>query len=112
MDTLYRISGLYGRHSDRTGVLVDALPQVAAAPDLRVVRTAHREYVVDHKGHALPVVCGDIVETVDSEGFRGDGRCGIQVAKGRGACDFHADEREAWFGLTEAERLHVERQEG
>jgi hypothetical protein len=34
---------------------------------------------------------------VDSEGYRGDGRCGQNVAYDRGACFTHADERDDYF---------------
>jgi hypothetical protein len=111
MDTLDRITGTYGRHTDLVGILVDQVPQVAAAPDTRIVRTERRMYAVARSGRSVPIVCGDIVETIDAEGFRGDGRCGLPVERDRGACSRHAEETSAYAALTEAERHHLEREE-
>jgi len=93
---LEEVTGLYGRYSDREGVLIDRTDRLA--PTLRGPAAANgAAWVVEAPtGATARVLCGEIVETIDIEGFRGDGRCGLPVTWAEGACPAHAAERAAW----------------
>ena len=91
----------------RTGVLIDHTDSfVAAGGRLRVGRNA--TWAVLPTGRAIPVVCGEIVR-IDTEDGPMSGRCGLNVFRDLGACDAHAEERQGWMDMSEAERCAWER---
>ena len=99
MDTLSLVDlvGRYGRYFDKVGILVDHVAR-AEANGFRVHEALNGgTWVVAPDGTTARVLCGHLVETVDSEGYRGDGRCGQNVAYDRGACFTHADERDDYL---------------
>jgi hypothetical protein len=102
-------SGTYGVEWN-TAILVDVLDRaVAAGLVLRTMPASGRQYLTGPQGgRALPVVCGDIIEVWTEDG-RMDGRCGLPVLAGLGACEGHAQEREAWLAMSERERDGWER---
>lgn len=102
MDTLSLSDfvGCYGRYFDKVGILAEHVAR-AQENGFRVHEAANGgTWVVAPDGTTARVVCGDFVETVDSEGFRGYGRCGRNVAYDRGACEAHADERDDYLAST------------
>lgn len=112
MTFIYDVTGGYGPDW-RRGVLVDDLAR-ATALGLAVRTLTRTQWVVSddpaENGLACPVVCGHLVWVYTEDG-RMDGRCGVPAVPGRGACDGHADERDEYQAMTEAERAYTERQE-
>jgi hypothetical protein len=68
----------------------------------------HSTWAVLPGGEAVPVVCGDLVP-VRTEDGPSDARCGCNVVGDRGACEGHADERDAYRAQSESERAYDER---
>jgi hypothetical protein len=98
--------GAYGQ-SYRAGVLIDHTDRfVEAGGTIRVGR--HAVWALVPKMAAIPVVCGEIVEIATEDGPI-SGRCGCNVAKDLGACAGHANERDEWLAMSEAERCAWER---
>lgn len=60
-------------------------------------------------GEAFPVVCSEIIEVWTEDG-RQSGRCGEYALAETGACEPHSEERAAWIAMSEAERVHWERE--
>lgn len=105
---IYDFTGLYGQDWNQ-GVLIDNLNRAEAA-GMKVHTMAIRQYVTGPDGGAsFPVVCGDIIAVWTEDG-RMDGRCGLPIVPGRGACEGHADQQEAWRGQCEAEVIAWERE--
>ena len=104
--SIYDLTGNYGTEW-RTGILVDHTSEAALAGAdciLRVTYTDRAYLSPKAGGMAVPVVCGDLIEVMDSEGMRMDGRCGLRVLASAGACEGHAAEREAWVAMSEIDR--------
>lgn len=112
MTSIYDVVGNYGP-GWRPGVLIDDLDR-AVTFGLKVVNTGTKTWVVGDDpndfGRAYPVVCGDIIGIVTEDGPT-DGRCGVPVDGDRWGCTGHADQRDWWQGLTELEKVQVERME-
>jgi hypothetical protein len=102
--TIDDFSGCYGQDW-ATGILVDVLDRALAAGLVaRTMPASGRVYLTGARGgRCLPVVCGDIIEIWTEDG-RMDGRCGLPIVADRGACAAHADERDAWLGMSEIDR--------
>ena len=110
-ESAYRFTGLYGRDW-RQGILtVDVAKAEAAGYRIHTSASGQTQWLVCEDGVTFPVVCEDLIEVTDSEGFRNSGRCGIAVAAGHEACEAHEAERAEWRAMTEAERLAWERRQ-
>ena len=97
--------GAYGP-SYRSGVLVDHADAFVAAGG-RIRHGKHAVWAVLPSGKAFPLVCGELVR-IDTEDGPISGRCGRDIARA-GACEMHADERQGWLDMSEAERCEWER---
>jgi hypothetical protein len=96
-------SVLVGRRS----LLIDHTEMFeAAGGTIRVGK--HATWAVLPGGEAVPVVCGDIIR-IHTEDGPSDGRCGLNVVGDLGACQGHADERQGWRDMSEAERCQWEK---
>lgn len=99
----------YGRDW-KPGVLIDDLG-AAEAVGLQVRNGNQITWVIgDDDGRAYPVVCGDIIMVPQPGDDPGeiDGRCGIPVAPGKGACEGHDAQHAEWAQQTEAEIIEWE----
>jgi hypothetical protein len=99
MNVLWQLSGVYGRGDNSQGVLIDNLPRAIDAGCAVVTRDGVT-FVIDPDGTREPVLCGDIIGLRDADGFPTTGRCGIPVVADRGACEAHAEERDAYLLST------------
>lgn len=110
-DFIDKVTGNYGRDWKR-GVLIDNLGD-AESLGLTVRYGNQMTWVVsDYDGVAVPVVCGDIIMVPQPGDDPGeiDGRCGIPVEPGKGACEGHDAQHREWAQQTEAEIIEWERE--
>jgi hypothetical protein len=108
-DFIYQVLGNYGRNW-KPGVLIDDLGR-AENIGLTIRYGNQMIWVVsDDDGVAYPVVCGDIVMVPQPGDDPGeiDGRCGIPVEPGKGACEGHDAQHAEWAQQTEAEIIEWE----
>jgi hypothetical protein len=91
----------------RSGVLIDNTDRfIAAGGHIRNGVTAMWAVMAD--GIAHPVVCGEMVR-IDTEDGSITGRCGCNVIRDFGACDYHAAIIAEWREQSEAETVAWER---
>jgi hypothetical protein len=92
------------------GVLVDHVETWVRVGGTTRPSPSGGTWAVAPDGRAYPLLCGDIVERdyPEGEGKYTD-RCGA-VARD-GACEFHANQRDHWLSLSEAEKIEIEIQE-
>jgi len=102
----YDVMGMYGPGPFRQGVLVDHLHLI---PEDRIRNGQNVQWVVTDDGRAWPVLCGEIIGIVTEDG-PSDGRCGIPVEPGKGACEGHELQHQEWAQQTEAETIQWERE--
>lgn len=99
--------GSYGQ-GWKVGLISEHVPAfLAAGGTVRQASRGGHWAVVD--GRAYRVLCSELVQ-VETEDGPISGRCG-QVALVEGSCEAHAEEREQWMALSEAERRFYEQQD-
>lgn len=103
-----RFVGAYGPRW-RWAVISEHLPAFVAAGGVHRPSAGFSAGWAVVDGVAYPIVCSEVIEVWTEDG-RQSGRCGEHALAETGACEPHSEERAAWLALSEAERVHVERQ--